>query len=156
MLELDTQLIHYDTSSTWYAQELTLRKKILRTPLGLTLTDNDTITDSQSEHFGIVSAPHSPVTPPQLIACVILTPQNATHYKLRQMAVASEYHGQGLGRRLIAHVEKYLLTLGVTELTMHARQSALDFYIKLGYHTVGETFTEQTIPHVRMTKRLTS
>jgi predicted GNAT family N-acyltransferase len=37
---------------------------------------------------------------------------------------------------------------------MHARQSAVGFYQKLGYQIRGEEFEEVTIPHYEMQKQL--
>jgi predicted GNAT family N-acyltransferase len=37
---------------------------------------------------------------------------------------------------------------------MHARKTAMGFYEKLGYEKIGDEFTEVTIPHYKMEKRL--
>ena len=37
---------------------------------------------------------------------------------------------------------------------MHARETAVGFYEKLGYKVVGDKFTEVTIPHYVMEKKL--
>jgi hypothetical protein len=37
---------------------------------------------------------------------------------------------------------------------MHARVNALGFYKKLGYTTFGNEFTEVTLPHFMMEKKL--
>ena len=39
-------------------------------------------------------------------------------------------------------------------MTMHARETAVPFYERLGYATVGARFEEVTIPHFKMEKRL--
>lgn len=37
-------------------------------------------------------------------------------------------------------------------MVLHARDSALDFYLSLGYSIVGDPFEEVGIPHHRMEK----
>jgi predicted GNAT family N-acyltransferase len=44
--------------------------------------------------------------------------------------------------------------LGYKKLCMHARQTAVGFYQKLGYSISGEPFEEVTIPHYIMEKVL--
>ena len=46
------------------------------------------------------------------------------------------------------------LLLGGRLLTLHARETAVAFYLRLGYRVVGEPFVEVTIPHRTMEKLL--
>ncbi len=39
---------------------------------------------------------------------------------------------------------------GYKRIYLHAREVALDFYLKLGYEIFGEEFVEVTIPHRHM------
>jgi predicted GNAT family N-acyltransferase len=41
---------------------------------------------------------------------------------------------------------------GFTDMILHARESAVPFYERLGYERVGERFEEVSIPHWRMRK----
>ena len=43
---------------------------------------------------------------------------------------------------------------GYKALNMHARKNAVGFYEKMGYQVASEEFTEVTIPHVVMEKKL--
>ncbi|MBK6878814.1 MAG: GNAT family N-acetyltransferase [Ignavibacteria bacterium] len=43
---------------------------------------------------------------------------------------------------------------GFERIVMHARDSAVPFYEKLGYSKVGDMFTEVTIPHFKLFKNL--
>ena len=60
----------------------------------------------------------------------------------------------GLARTMMRELEAILSARGFTDLSLHARKSAVGFYEKLGYEAVGEEFTEITIPHRKMVKRL--
>jgi predicted GNAT family N-acyltransferase len=44
------------------------------------------------------------------------------------------------------------IEMGKEKMILHARDSALDFYLSLGYSIVGDQFEEVGIPHHRMEK----
>ena len=73
---------------------------------------------------------------------------------LTQHAVAPECQRQGVGSVLVRFAEKFARDRGYTEIMAHARESALGFYIRLGYVPVGPRFTELGLPHVEVRKRL--
>ena len=70
------------------------------------------------------------------------------------MAVYPEWQGKGIGRLLMLAAEEYAHTAGYTMISLHARKTAMEFYDKLGYATIGHEFTEVGIPHYKMTKSL--
>lgn len=74
---------------------------------------------------------------------------------MRQVAVASDCQRQGIGKALVSYAERYAAQHGYTEITAHARESALPFYEKLGYTRSGDRFVELGIPHIEVRKRLT-
>jgi predicted GNAT family N-acyltransferase len=70
------------------------------------------------------------------------------------MAVAGERQRRGIGRRLLLHVEAWAGTSGFRLIVLHARTGAEAFYAAHGYLAEGDPFEENTLPHVRMSKRL--
>lgn len=58
------------------------------------------------------------------------SPQQA---QLRYMAVEPAYRGRGIGRALTWALEQQAVELGVQEIILHARATAVDFYQRLGY-----------------------
>ena len=70
------------------------------------------------------------------------------------MTVDPGHQGRGVGKRLIAFAEKLSAEMGYREIVLHARESAVRFYESVGYVAEGEAFTEVTIPHRKMVKRL--
>ena len=76
--------------------------------------------------------------------------------QMRQVAVDPAEQKQGLGRRLVRHFEAHARERGVTRLFIEARGSAVDFYLRLGYHPTGETFSnaESTLENFRLEKHL--
>lgn len=136
-------------SDEQYRLVLNLRQAILRTPLGLDLTEED-LSDEVNQVIFTASAMD------EVFACVIAKPLDETHWKLRQMAVWEEKQGKGIGRQLILAVEQEALERGIKQISLHARETALDFYRKLGYSEEGEPFNEVGIPHRYMVKEITS
>jgi len=69
---------------------------------------------------------------------------------LHRVAVRQDFRGRGIGRRLIAHAESYLIGLGVPKINLQIRDTNADvqgFYERLGYTveartSMGKRFTE--------------
>lgn len=137
--------IHYGSEA--YRSEFALRHEVLRVPIGLSLHDEDLSNEPDQLHFGLFDDD-------ELVACVIAVVLSPNEAKIRQMAVSPEHQGKGCGRRIIEGLERNLAARGVTHFSMHARMSAVGFYVKLGYSTIGGEFTEVGLPHVRMEKSL--
>lgn len=136
-----------DAGHPWFSQVFALRDEVLRKPLGLSLYQEDTSADKLDRIF--VARKEE-----QLIACLMAKPLEGNVIKLRQMAVAPEFQGTGIGRRLMLAAEESARKDRVQVLTLHARCSALPFYEKLGYTIDSEEFEEVGIPHKAMSKFL--
>lgn len=135
-----------------YRQEIRLRDAVLRKPLGMVTTTQDIADEADHQHYGLVDGN-------RLLACVVIVKlasnsEAPNRVKLRQMAVAPDLQGQGLGKSLIEQVERQLQRNGVLRIELHARETAAKFYEKLGFRGVGELFTEVGIPHLKMEKRI--
>lgn len=130
-----------------YAQALRLREMILRRPLGLTVTREELADDAMRQHFCAVSFG-------AVVGTVSLRPLDETTLHLKQMAVAETRRQERIGALLLAHAEGWAQAGGFRLMVLHARIGAEGFYVRLGYAQDGEAFDENTIPHVRMTKRL--
>jgi predicted GNAT family N-acyltransferase len=55
---------------------------------------------------------------------------------------------------MMSFAENLARDRGYKALNMHARKNAIGFYEKMGYQVASEEFTEVTIPHVVMEKKL--
>jgi len=142
----DIKLISIEFASFQYESALELRNVVLRNPLGRSLDFEDLEGEDTQLHFGIMSFEN------KLIACVSVKILGENHYKIRQMAVANDCQHQGIGARLLRHVESKLVHKGGAKISLHARESAIAFYEKLGFHREGELFDEVGIPHIEMHK----
>ena len=70
------------------------------------------------------------------------------------MAVDMFAQKKGIGSALLNCVENTARENGYETITLHARQTACNFYTKQGYEAVGDLFYEVGIPHIEMTKRI--
>lgn len=139
-------LIPFGTSR--YEQTKRFRDKILREPLGLTLSEKDVEGEGQQLHIAALDDAG------EVVGTVVLKPGSTDEMKLRQMAVADKMQGTGLGKKLVTYAETVAKEHGFHVIAMHARISALGFYEKLGYKSEGESFIEVTVPTILMKKRL--
>jgi predicted GNAT family N-acyltransferase len=75
--------------------------------------------------------------------------------KLERMAVAQEFRGIGLGRRLAEETETEARREGAERMVLHAQVRARGFYEAAGYSPTSEdVFLEEGIEHVKMEKKL--
>lgn len=130
-----------------YKEELKLRDKILRQPLGLDLFKEDLSGENKDIHIGAF-------VKDMLVGVLVLTPINDKKIKMRQVAVNEAYRRQKIGAAMVEYAETLSLAIGISEILLHARTTAVRFYEKLGYAAAGQEFTEIGIPHVMMVKRL--
>jgi predicted GNAT family N-acyltransferase len=138
------QLIH---GSPEYRQMVQLRLEILRKPLGLDFNDEDLAKEKDDILIGVFDDD-------EMQACCVLTRTDAKTVRLRQMAVSKKLQGKGIGATLMNFAENLARDHGFKKLTMHARKVAMGFYEKQGYKAVGDEFTEVTISHYVMEKKL--
>jgi predicted GNAT family N-acyltransferase len=145
---LEFARIEYDSDR--YRDLVALRRRVLRTPLGLDFTPEQLEAERADIHIGAYLQG-------KLIGCVGLRAAETSHrspVKLRQMAVDPDHQGRGVGGRLVAFAEELSAEMGHREIVLHARETAVSFYESLGYVAEGEVFTEVTLPHRKMVKRL--
>jgi len=135
------------TDHPFYQQVIALRQKVLRAPLGLNIYDDDLAAEVEQLIFVFEEG--------QVVkGCVLMQHYDAGTFKLRQMAVDPDEQGKQIGSRLIEAAELYAIQLGKKKIMLHARQTAMPFYEKLGYTAEGETFYEVGLPHKKMLKIL--
>jgi len=143
--DIDIREIKYQTED--YNQELKLRDQVLRKPLGLSLYDENLKAEKDDFHIGAYTNDH-------LIGVLILTKQNEKEIKMRQVAVSEQWRSIKVGTALVRYAEHYAKNEGYEIVLLHARKTAREFYMKLGYESVGEEFLEINIPHYCMRKSL--
>ncbi len=89
----------------------------------------------------------------EMVGCLLLISDDL-FLRMRQVAVDLSRQRLGIGKALVAFSEKFALEHGYNKIVMHARETAGQFYLNLGYLCVGDPFTEVGIPHIFMEKKL--
>ncbi|HEX6192321.1 MAG TPA: GNAT family N-acetyltransferase [Chitinophagaceae bacterium] len=136
-----------DHGSEEYRQMVKLRDDILRKPLGLGFTPEEL--ESEKDNMLIAAFEDE-----DILGCCMLVEEKSDTVRLRQMAVLNDLQGKGIGRALMNFAENIARDRGYKIINMHARINAVGFYEKMGYKIASEEFTEITIPHYVMEKRL--
>lgn len=72
--------------------------------------------------------------------------------KIGRMAVLPAWRGRGVGGALLSMLIERAAALGLSEVFLHAQQSAVSFYHQYGFIATGEPFQEAGITHVSMTR----
>jgi predicted N-acetyltransferase YhbS len=123
-----------------------LRRSVLRRPLGLDFNPEQLAAEASQFHLGAWSGS----TP---LGCLALR-QDEGAMRMRQVAVAPEAQGKGIGRLLVLESEAEARRRGASVVMLNARQTAVAFYERLGYSVSGEPFLEVGLPHRKMSKTL--
>ncbi|MCB9730798.1 MAG: GNAT family N-acetyltransferase [Deltaproteobacteria bacterium] len=134
--------------STDYLGARRLRYEVLRRPIGWAEGTERQAVEDDATHWVAVDAGG------QVIGCVMMHDQGDGTARLLQMAVAEPLQRRDIGRALVEALEARARERGVHTITLHARETAIPFYQRLGYATVGEPYVEVTLPHQTMQRRL--
>lgn len=134
-------------ASPEYKAELELRYQILRQPLGLEFTSEELARENEGTHIGAFREG-------QVVGCLYLVGAGIGIIRMRQVAVANDCQGQGIGRLMVAFAERLAHGQGYGKMILTARETAIPFYLSLGYRPCSDIFIEVSIPHQKMEKAL--
>lgn len=137
------KIIEHNSPEYW--QEVDLRYRVLRQPLGLEFKEEDLAAEADQIHM---CAYHNG----KLAGCLLLVIVDENTVKMRQVAVEPELQRQGIGQKLVSYAEYYAIENGYCRIELHARQTAVHFYLDLAYQIIGDPFLEVGIPHRKMVK----
>ena len=141
-------IIQLEFATPEYDEAVKLRYKILREPLDLDFTAEQLATEYSDFHLAAYDSAWI------LRGCLVLTKKDANTLKMRQVAVESASQNQGIGAALVQASEVFAREYGFIKMELNARQTAVSFYKKLNYQTVGDAFEEVGITHFKMVKIL--
>jgi ribosomal protein S18 acetylase RimI-like enzyme len=126
-----------------------LRWKILRAPWGQPRGSERDAQDAHGTHLMLVDDGR------RLVGVGRLHFNTTREAQIRYMAIDTPQQRKGLGSLLLRELESRARTLGAATIVLDARESALGFYRKQGYHAVGTGHVLfQQIAHLRMSKHL--
>ncbi len=139
--------------SAEYDRTVALRDEVLRKPLGLSWTDAERALERKSFHlaaFEDVGEEDGKV----LMGCLVLTPVGVATIKMRQVAIDPRLQKRGVGTALVEFAETFAAKVGYEKMIAHARDTAVPFYVRLGYTVHDPKFTEVGLPHFLIRKDL--
>lgn len=130
-----------------YHSTIELRREILRKPLGIDFTDAQLLEEANQLHIAAFAGS-------AVVGCLVLAPRGSSDIQMRQVAVATDHQRQGIGQRMVLASQSFAHRLGFEKMVLHARDSAVPFYLALGYTKEGAAFEEVGLPHFYMWKKL--
>lgn len=131
-----------------YQAALELRHRVLREPLGLTLTAEELDGEHGQLHYAMSNQSG------QIIAVVVAKPASSKLVQLRQMAVEPDHQRSGVGSDLLRQAEADLASRGFEEIQLDARTLVVGFYERHDYQTIGEPFEKISLEHQKMAKTI--
>lgn len=144
----DLLVIPVEFATPEHDETVRLRYDILRKPLGLFYTEKDLAAEYDQTHL----ACYTPAF--ELCGCLVLQVIDQNVIKMRQVAVTAAHQNKGIGAYLVEKSEQWARKNGFKRMVLHARETAVPFYLKLNYLKVGNRFDEVGIPHFKMEKVL--
>ena len=141
------QIKEFGFNSEEYRNELELRDKVLRKPLGMNLYDENLEADKNDVHIGAFINK-------RMVGVLILTGLNSKDIKMRQVAVDDDFRAMKIGTEMVRFAEEYSKKKGYSTMLLNARKTAVAFYEKMGYTKMSGEFLEINIPHYKMSKNL--
>ena len=130
-----------------YRQLVELRRRVLRIPLGLDFTPEQLAGEVADLHLGAWEGD-------QLLGCLLLSDRGQGTVQMRQVCVEPTLQRSGVGAALVVESEAEARRREFQRMMLHARDTAVGFYLRLGYAAVGDPFEEVSIPHQEMVKDL--
>lgn len=142
LFNLETKEIAF--GSTEQKESVALRYKVLREPLGLNFEQSDL--EKEFDDFHIAAFNNI-----ELVGILLLKPtKDKNIIKMRQVAVDDFWQGKGIGKVMVVFAQKIAFDKGYKKIELHARETAIPFYLSLGYSIIGEPFYEVGVPHKKM------
>ncbi|WP_430401688.1 GNAT family N-acetyltransferase [Fluviicola sp.] len=144
-MEPEFILIAY--GSEGWKSAVQLREEILRKPLGSFFTAEEL--EEERKHLHIVG-----FLGDELIATAVLVPEGDA-MKMQRVVVKEGNQDSGIGSKMMSFCEKIANENKTQRIYCHARDTAVNFYLKNNYLAEGEYFPEDGIPHLMMYKSIT-
>lgn len=144
---IEVKLITFNSKE--YYQALGLRYEVLRRPLNLHFKETDLEKEIADTHVAAFLGN-------RIVGCLILSKieNNTGVLKMRQVAVDQSFQGQGVGKAMVLFSEHWAIENQFEKFELHARSTAVPFYLSMDYMKIGNEFQEVNIPHFKMVKNL--
>ncbi len=145
--EIEIRPLEYGSDD--YSQTLYLRHEVLRRPWGRSIAEDDLDHEAEDLLMGAFDGD-------KLVGLGTLVWLEGDSAQARYMAISEEYRFLGIGSKILSALESAARDAGRSKLILNAREKAIPFYEKHGYHLTGELKVPPfiPIPHAMMEKAL--
>lgn len=143
---LEFKVIEHNSKEYW--DTVHLRELVLRQPLGMRFSSEELELENDSYHIAAYDENHN------IIGTAMFVPLSTTKLKMRQVVVAQDWQGRGIGKELIEFAENFAKSKGYQLIEANVRQTAMGFYESMDYQKQGKEFVEVGIPHMKVEKKL--
>lgn len=143
---LEFRVIEHNSKEYW--DTVHLRELVLRQPLGMRFSAEELELENNSYHIAVYDENQ------KIVGAAMFVPLSPTKLKMRQVVVAEEWQGRGIGKELIEFAENFAKSKDYQIIEANVRQTAVGFYDKLDYQKHGKEFTEVGIAHIKVEKKL--
>ena len=75
-------------------------------------------------------------------------------YWLGRLAVRKKFRGRHIGEKILSAAEEEIRKEGGKAICLSSQVRAKEFYVKCGYHAMGEEYMDEYCPHIKMKKEL--
>lgn len=147
---MSPKALHFEVlefGSSFQMESIALRRKILREPLGLDFSIEELNAEFAQIHIAAIENK-------AVVGILLFVSTKDKALKMRQVAVMENSQSSGIGSQLVAFSEKWAIANNYKTIELHARKTAVNFYLKMGYQTIGHEFMEVNVPHFKMMKDL--
>ncbi len=125
-----------------------LRDEVLRKPLGLEFSQEEMALECEDLHLACYDKFN------RLLGCIVLSAVDEETIEMKQIAVIAKRQKKGIGSLLVRASELLSKQKKYKEIVLKARAKAVPFYNGLEYIKRGKAFTEVSLKHYKMYKKL--
>ncbi|AFM05621.1 acetyltransferase, N-acetylglutamate synthase [Bernardetia litoralis DSM 6794] len=143
---LEFRVIEHNSKDYW--DTVHLRELVLRQPLGMRFSSEELELENNSYHIAAYDENK------KIVGAAMFVPLSSTKLKMRQVVIADDWQGRGIGKELIEFAETFARSKGYKIIEANVRQTAIGFYEKLNYQKQGKEFMEVGISHIKVEKNL--
>lgn len=105
-------------------------------------------TDAKADHLVWYEAGEAAAT------CRYYAGEEKGVYWLGRLAVRKRFRGRQIGAKLLSAAEEQIRAKGGSAIHLSSQVREKEFYVKCGYHAVGEEYRDEYCPHIEMKKEL--
>ena len=90
----------------------------------------------------------------QAVATTRIRELSTSQVKIERLAVLPSFRRQGIAKQLMEKALQIIEDKAYQEIIIHAQEYIKNFYAKLGFNQVGNSFKEAELIHVKMVKKV--